>query len=266
MVPGWKNIALTFIVILLCPCGFGSDKELHKSTAGNRNKAYQPGEELVYSLNYGPIHGGNGSIMLSLTNYNDKQVYCARVVAKSVGITDILYKIEDIYESYFDTLTCLPYKSVRNISEGGYKSYDEVYFSQKDSSLFSQKSGTFKVPPNILDIVSSLFCLRSMDLDTLQKDRVINFITFFGDEIFPYNLRYRGKEVVKTKLGKFECYRFDPVVEVGRVFETKDDMTFWITADSNLVPLRVRLKIIVGSLYCDLISYKNLVADMQPAK
>jgi hypothetical protein len=105
-----------------------------------------------------------------------------------------------------------------------------------------------------------------MDLDSLQKGEVIRFITFFGNEIFPFPLRYRGKEVIKTKLGKFECHRFDPVVEVGRVFESEDDMTFWITADHNLIPLRVRLKLIVGAVNCDLIGYKNLVTDMQPVK
>jgi hypothetical protein len=261
-----KNISIIVAAMLLNPEGFGSNNELNQASAGTRNKSFQNGEELIYSLNYGPIHGGNGSMALSLTEYNDKPVFHARIVAKSVGITDLIYKIEDIYESYFDTVTCLPYKSIRNISEGGYKYYNEVYFSHKDSSLFSQKGGTFKVPPNILDIVSSLFCLRSMDLDTLQKGEVIRFITFFGDEIFPFPLRYRGKEIIKTKLGKFECHRFDPVVEVGRVFESEDDMTFWITADQNLIPLRVRLKLIVGSVYCDLISYKNLVAEMKPVK
>jgi hypothetical protein len=260
------NKVLVLVLILISASGFGGNDVMHQSNSGTKKKTFQHGEELVYTLYYGFIHGGNGSITLCDTQYNDKRVYHAKVVAKSVGITDMIYKIEDIYESYFDTLTCLPYKSVRNISEGGYRDYDEVYFAQKDSSIFSKKGGTIKVPSDILDIVSSLFSLRSMDLDTLQKGDVLRFITFFGDEIFPFNLRYRGKEVIKTKLGKYECHRFDPVVEVGRVFETKDDMTFWITADHNLIPLRVRMKIIIGSLYCDLVSYKNLANNFQPIK
>lgn len=259
----WILLTLIMISLMLDPKScYAID---HPSTK-MKNRTFQHGEELNYSMNYGPIHGGECSIRLDFIQYDNKPAFHAILVAKSVGLTDLLYKIEDIYESYFDTLTCLPYKSIRNIREGGYKYYDEVLFAHNDSLLFSQKSGKVKVPPNILDIVSSLFYLRSLELDTLNNGTVLKITTYFGDEIFPFLLRYRGKEVVKTKLGKFDCYRFDPIVETGRVFESKDDMTFWITADKNLVPLRIRLKIIVGSLYCDLTSYKNLVTSMQPVE
>jgi hypothetical protein len=245
---------------------FSGNNELQNNPKVVKKKSFRYGEELVYSLNYGPIHGGSGSIILTDSVYKNKKVYHASVIAKSAGITDLIYKIQDIYESFFDTVTCLPYKSIRNISEGGYKDYDEVYFAHNDSSVYSKKNGTIKVPPDILDIVSSLFYLRSLNLDTLKNGEVLKIITFFGDEIFPFPIRYRGKEVIKTKFGKFECYKFDPVVEVGRMFSSEDDMTFWITADPNLIPLRVRLKLIVGSVYCDLVSFKNLSTELQPIK
>jgi hypothetical protein len=52
--------------------------------------------------------------------------------------------------------------------------------------------------------------------------------------------------------------KFMPVVITGRVFKTKDDMTIWFSNDANLVPIRVRFEIFVGSVYCDLIEYKGL--------
>ncbi len=54
------------------------------------------------------------------------------------------------------------------------------------------------------------------------------------------------------------CMKFMPVVITGRVFKTKDDMTIWFSNDANLVPIRVRFEIFVGSVYCDLIEYKGL--------
>jgi hypothetical protein len=98
-----------------------------------------------------------------------------------------------------------------------------------------------------------------MNIDKFKKGEVINVTTYFGDEVFPFPLRYRGKEIVKTEIGKVECYRFDPVVEVGRVFESEDDMTFWITADKNQIPIKIRMDMVVGAVYCDLIEYKNIV-------
>jgi hypothetical protein len=50
-------------------------------------------------------------------------------------------------------------------------------------------------------------------------------VTFWDDEIYPFHLRYKGKEVIKTKYGKIRCHRFDPIVEPGRVFKSEDDMS-----------------------------------------
>jgi hypothetical protein len=257
-----KKVILTLIIFMNLLVFYDAKNQPKENEV--KKKSFRNGEELIYTMSYGFIHGGNASITLKLDEFDNKTVYHARAVAKSIGITNKIYKIEDIYESFFDTLTCLPYKSVRNISEGGYKDYNEVYFAHEDCTLFSQKSGMYKVPPDILDVVSSLFYLRNMNIDTLKNGDILRFLTFFGDEIFPFPLRYRGKENVKTKFGKFQCHRFDPVVEVGRVFKSEDDMTLWITADQNLIPLRVRLDMIVGAVYCDLVSYKNIVDDLRP--
>jgi hypothetical protein len=252
-----KNISLVILFVSIHLLSFSSENGLPQLNANS----YKQGESLLFSLSYGFIHGGNASIDLGLTYYSDKKVYHAKLVAKTVGISDKLFRIEDIYESYFDTISCLPYKSIRNIKEGNYKDYSEVFFAHQDCTVYSQKSGKIKVPPNILDIVSSLFYLRNMNIDKFKKDEVITFITYFGDEVFPFPLRYRGKEIIKTKIGKIECYRFDPVVEVGRIFESEDDMTFWITADKNQIPIKIRMELVVGAVYCDLIGYKNIIQD-----
>jgi hypothetical protein len=256
-----KSVFLLSILLLSMTPGNRTEDPVKKPAESN----FRAGEELVYSLKYGIIHGGNASLTLRETRYRNKPVLHAKASARSVGLTDKLFRIDDVYESYFDPETCLPYKSIRNISEGGYKYYNEVTFAHADSSLYSKKSGHFKVPPDILDVVSSLYYLRRMDLDTIKKGDVIPIVTFFGDEIFPFPLRYKGKEIVKTKLGSFRCHRFDPVVEVGRIFDSEDDMTVWISADKNMVPIRVRFDMIVGAVLCDLHNYKNLTYALQRA-
>lgn len=256
-----KKILSFLLVISLI--GLGAYKKPKQGGKENIKERFAHGEELKYSLKYGPIHGGDAKLTLHLIEYEKRKAFHARVHAKSVGITDKLFKVEDIYESFFDPETCLPYKAIRNISEGGYKFYNEVFFYHTDSILYSQKSGEYEIPPDILDVVSSLYYLRRMNLDTLVKGDVIPIITFFGDEIFPFPLRYKGKEIVKTKLGKFSCYRFDPVVEVGRIFESEDDMTMWISADQNMIPIRVRFDMIVGAVLCDLSEYKGLSSELK---
>jgi hypothetical protein len=217
---------------------------------------------LVYKLHYGFINGGNATLTVDEKIFDNKKVFYAKAYAKTTGLTNTLFPVEDSYESYFDKKTGLPYKAVRNISEGGYKYYSEDFFIHSDTLVVSKKHGRKKIPINTLDMVSSLYYLRNINTDTLIKGDVVYFTTWFADEVFPFYLRYKGKEIVTTKFGKIKCLRFDPVVEPGRIFESEDDMSFWITDDENLVPVLIEFDLIVGSVKCELIEYKNLKTNI----
>ena len=109
------------------------------------------------------------------------------------------------------------------------------------------------VPAGTLDMVSVLFYLRSLDLQNLLPGDVLHPVTFFNEALFPFDIRYKGKETVKTKFGKIKCFRFDPVVEPGRMFASEDDMIIWISDDQNRIPVKVRFDLLVGSLHMELV-------------
>jgi hypothetical protein len=227
-------------------------------------KPFRAGERLVYELRYGPIVGGRAHLNLKKTSYKGKTAYYAEAKAVSVGLVDRLFNIEDIYASYFDPVTNLPYMAIRDIHEGNYTFYNEVEYFHNDSMVISTKSGKVEVPPNILDMVSTLYYLRRIDYKKMRPGDVIDVETFFSDEIFPFDIRFRGREKVKTKLGTFMCLRFDPVVEPGRIFESEDDMTIYISDDANYLPLQVRFDMLVGSVKCDLAEYENIMYPLVP--
>ena len=82
---------------------------------------------------------------------------------------------------------------------------------------------------------------------------------YFSDEIFPFYMRYKGKETIRTKFGKISCLKISPVVEVGRMFKTPDDVSIWVTDDLNCIPVLIELDIrIVGKIHLKLMSYENI--------
>lgn len=239
------------------------DASAQSSSEIKKISSYHPGEQLRFIIRYGFIHGGEASTNLRLVNYEGKILFHARIVAQSTGLADKLYSVTDIYESYFDPTTCLPQKAIRNIKEGNYRYYNEVYYKHEENTLYSQRSDSiFHVPENILDMVSTLYYIRSIDLAKLKKGDAIEVITFFGDEIFPFKIRYSGKEEIKTKFGRMICFRFDPVVEVGRVFKTEDDMTLWISDDQNFLPMLIKFDMLVGSIKFELDGFTNLKYEL----
>jgi hypothetical protein len=224
-------------------------------------RAFVPGEELSYIMFYGFITGGRGKLSVSETILNGKKVHHLVGTATTVGLADRVFKVENTYESFIDPITYFPIKSVRNIREGRYRYYNEVLFNHgKDSThIISQRSGEKYVFPNIYDIVSAFYIAREKHFnDKMKVGEVIEIMTYFSDEEFPLRIRYRGLEVINTRFGKLECYKFSPVTEVGRAFKTEDDMHVWISRDQNKLPVRIRFNLTVGSFVCELEEFRGL--------
>ena len=230
--------------------------------SNNVEPPYKAGETLKYVLYYGWIDGGEAVLKINDTSYNNKQVIHSVASARTIKLVEKFYKVNDIYESYFDPETNLPEKSVRNISENRYRYYNEVTYDRENDSVISLKSGKHAVPKNIQDVLSSFYYLRNQLKKNLKISQVIRVDTYFSDEVFPLIIRYEGDEIIETRLGKFSCMKFVPIVEVGRVFKSNDDLKIWITRDENLIPLRVQFNLKLGALKCDLIEYSDLKSDL----
>lgn len=222
------------------------------------DNAYVDGEKFLYTIYYGPITGGEALVSLDYDSLDGKKVFHAKAFAKTTGVADALYKVRDIYESYFDIETGLPYKSVRNIKEGNYKKYNELIFKREQNIVVSLNSGEHSVPHDILDMVTALYKVRRIDRKKIKEGDVVKINTYFDDELFPFDITFRGKETIRTRMGTYKCLKFVPKVGTGRIFESEDDMTIWVSDDPNLLPVRVKFDLKVGSIKCDVIEYSGL--------
>lgn len=244
------------ILILIVICGLFIQWQGVQNI--NPTEAYKSGEYLKYVLRYGWIEGGEASITINETVYNGNYVYYAKCVARSTGISDNLFKVRDVYECYMKKETGLPIKAIRNIRESSYKYYDEMFFNREAGTVVSQRSGVHKVPPKIMDLVGAFYYARSTQFYNLKKEDIVTINTFFEDTIYPLEIRYKGLEKIKTRFGTFECLKFNPVVEPGRIFDTEDDLKIWVSNDKNFIPLLVQFDLMIGSLKCELVDFSGL--------
>lgn len=219
---------------------------------------FNAGENLTYQIRYGLIVGGITTVSLTDDTYNNKEVFHAVATAQTTGMADVIFAVTDIYESWFDKKSNLSYKQIRNIKEGKYIYYNEVTYNRKNNTVNSTLSGIHLVPEKILDLSTSLYYLRRIDFSKVHEGDMVLVNIYFADEVFPFYLRYQGKETIRTKFGKMSCLKISPVVEVGRMFKTPDDLSIWLTDDLNCIPILVRMDIrIVGAVYLKLIKYEN---------
>jgi len=227
---------------------------------------FKPGEKLKYIVYFGPINAGVANINLNRVINNNEQVFYSKLVAKSIGLPDKIYKILDIYESYFDSITVLPVMAVRDIREGRYRKKNIDTYDYKNNSIYSVNKGEIKMPSVIRDVITAFYFIRNYDFRILSKGDIITMDLLFDDELMTFRLHYMGKEQVDTRIGKINCLKLIPeMVETKKNTESdnisptpKDEMIIWLSDDPNQVPIRVKFDLFIGSIKADLIEYINL--------
>lgn len=226
------------------------------------NAPFQVGETLQYSISYGLLDVGTATMRINLGYNGDSPAYFVRAEARTSAAANKLFTIYDVYESYIDITTGLPIKSIRNISENRYRYYNEVVFMRNKKQVFSSRTGVHAVPDSILDILSAFYYARRFSMNQLVVDQKVGFMTYFPDEVFSFEMVYKGLEMVKSKFGWVECQKFVPIVETGRLFRKKDAVIVYITNDNNRLPIKIQMRMIFSSVEIALTGFYGTVYSL----
>jgi hypothetical protein len=249
------SICILLLTVLSFPLKAGDE------FCGIRNTAFNAGESLTYKVLYklANVYVGAGEAVFTntLERFNGKDVYHVVGEGKSYSFYDKFYRVRDRYETYIDTFNLLPYKFVRNVNEGGYKTYENVTFMKTTNTAITTE-GVYKVPPCVQDVVSAIFYARNINYSHLKANDTIPFDMFLDRQVYHLYIRYLGKETIRTKYAKFRTIKFKPLLIKGTIFEGGEKMTVWVSDDPNHIALRVESPISVGSVIVDMINYRNL--------
>ncbi|WP_394774936.1 DUF3108 domain-containing protein [Flavobacterium sp.] len=245
---------LILIILILTTLSFDTFKE----------DSFDIGEYFKFRIHYGIVNAGYATLEIKDATINNKKVFHAVGKGYTTGMSKFFFKVEDLYESYFDKQTGEPYRYVRKIDEGGYTKNQEGFFNQGENRVlvkdYKRKTEkTIVLTDNVQDIISSFYYLRNHpNIDKLKSGDAITIDMFFDEEITKFKLKYVGRQDITTKFGTVSTMVFKPLVQTGRVFKEKESVTLWITDDDNKLPVRIKADLAVGSLKADLDEYKGL--------
>lgn len=254
-----KKTLLTFVAVLCFQASFSQ-----------KQQAFQSGEWFKFEMSYSNwLKAGNATLSVEETTYNGKPVY--HVVGKgwTTGAIKWFFKVKDRYESYFDKTTGLPYKSIRQIDEGGHTKDVETEFDHTNKKAYvnnkkHKTQSTHSIEKDVQDMVSAFYYLRNnYNTDTIKEGDVVSLNMFFDEENYNFRLKYLGKETIETNFGKVKTLMFRPYVMAGRVFKEEESLTLWVSADDNKIPLKIKADLRVGSLQANLEAFKGLKHSFQ---
>jgi Protein of unknown function (DUF3108) len=257
------RVTITVSVFLLMVLSFPllAGEENPSFCGGIRNHAFSAGESLTYKVYYAVagvyVAAGEATFNTALERFNGKDVYHVIGDGKTYPFYDKFFRVRDKYESYIDTATLQPYKFIRDVNEGGYKTYENVSFI-KNSKTAITNTGVYKVPECIQDVLSAIFYARNIDFSHLKVNDKVPFDMFLDRQVYHLYVRYLGKETLRTKYAKFRTIKFRPLLVKGTMFEGGEKMTVWVTDDPNHIAVRIESPITVGKVSVDMSYYRNL--------
>lgn len=259
------TLFLTWIVFSAFLNG-DSDTVYHKVDYDSFTK----GEKLEYKLNFGIFTIGRGEMIISDKFYriNGRDCYKIDIYGRTSGMVDWVARVDDQWGAYVDTAALVPHIAYRNIKEGNYRKNEVVRFDHKhdvlETKTIDKKTGDWKepiiygAPDNVREMLSGLLYLRTMDFSQMKKGEIFTVSGFFEDMFYELDVKYRGKERVKTKAGKFRAIKLEPIMPENDLFDGEDSILAWISDDENKIPLKVEAKMFIGHAGVELTDYQNV--------
>jgi hypothetical protein len=256
-----RNWLLILLPILLISAGTEPNNNYREWPCD----AFGPGEKIKYRVHYGFITAGEAELAVDkkIHTLNGRPCYKIDVTGRTTGLADKLYDVKDVWGTYLDTGAVVPHRFYRYIKENSYRKNEVVDFQQLNNRAVVnemadnnkrkvEKTQAFEVPQHVQDLVSGYYYFRTIDFNKYKKGDVIKLDAFFDDEIYNFNIRYDGKERIKTELGKVDAIVLTPHMPDNELFDGKESIQIWLSDDEVKIPLKIKAKMFIGAIEVDI--------------
>jgi hypothetical protein len=230
------------------------------------NNAFKVGEKLTFEVNYGFVTAGIATFEIpKIKKISGRDAYNVTFMVNTVPSFDMFYKVRDRYESYIDVEGLFPWRFEQHIREGGYKRDFSAFFDQR-KGIAKTTEGKYDIPRYVNDIISAFYIARTFNYSKLKIGDKFNLENFYKDKVYPLDVVYHGKETVTVEAGTFDCIIVEPLVREGGLFKNEGSIIIWLSDDELKIPVKVKTKVIIGSIDSELLSYEGLAGKLTSKK
>ncbi|MGA7720106.1 MAG: DUF3108 domain-containing protein [Ignavibacteriaceae bacterium] len=222
------------------------------------NKAFKEGEKLTFDVKYGFVTAGYATMAVPrIKKISGRDVYNITFDVNTVPSFDWIYKVRDHYETFLDIDGLFPWRFEQHIREGSFSKDFSAFFDQR-SGKAKTNQGEFKIPKYVNDIVSAFYYSRTINFSKLNVGETIRLQNFYSDSVYTLDVKYLGKEQVTVTGGTFNCVIVEPIIIKGGLFKSEGSIYVWLSDDNYRIPVKVKTKIVIGSIDAVLTSFEGL--------
>ena len=236
------------------------------------NTAFTSGEFLSYNLyfhwKFVWVKVGTASLSTVSSNYKGKPAFRSSLITRGNGKLDKFFVMRDTLMGYV-TPTLSPLYFRKGAEEGSRYTVDEVWYSypngkckvnmhrQKNDKSHERSEKT--LDQCVYDMLNIFTRARSFNSAGWKKGHTIKFPVADGNGVTTALLKYEGKENVQGDNGKkYSCLRLSYSEWSERKNKYRQYATFFVTDDSNHVPVRIDITLNFGNAKAFVSSMKGV--------
>lgn len=205
----------------------------------------------------GPINPKAGvvSLVINKNENSGKPSVNYKLLFKTTGIFDKIYKMRDTIECQFSSDMILLSKEKRSNSANPFYAIDQLDYSDindssaSDFASFQPHIDTVMVSinDNLFDLLASALFLRSINWNNLEEGFEIPCAIALGEDKVPVKFRYDGQEIIEPNEDlKYKTRYFWINLMDDQLVESTAAAEVWVGDDKNHIPIKARVKLEIG--------------------
>jgi hypothetical protein len=231
-------------------------------------RAFAAGERLVYAVSYMGIRGGTLVMEVQDTPVlNGRPMYKYRTKAMSQQPVTTFFPVDDRMVSTVDAETLLPYHLSFHKKEGKKETDIDVTFDHAAGAATTIKDGqeeTTPIPPSTQHAFSALYYLRSLPSVTMGDQLTIN--VHHEKKNYPVQAKVEAMEELTGSWGRNRALRVVVTMPYTGIWLNAGNMVVWVSDTPAHVPLKIRAKMVIGSIVADLIEGPGISQEFDDSR
>lgn len=215
-------------------------------------------QTLTYKVDWRVFTAGTAVFHLETQGAQEK----ITASADTIGAVNMLFPVEDRFQSVFDTKTGCSASFNKQIIEGRRKINSDLSFNYATGKQAQTEKnvvkGTVKqtetpIPACVTDSLSGIFYVASQPL---VEGGSFSFPLGDAARTVAVTMKVLGHEEIQTPSGTYHTVRVQPTADAG-IVKNRGNILIWYTDDARHLPVQIRANLFWGTITFHLQSIEN---------
>jgi hypothetical protein len=250
-----RNSTYLCCLTFLLSCSLSLLAQGEQGVPSGATPSVQIGERLTYEITWLNILAGTAVMEVGDGGMGGDHPLARLVTtAQSSPLVTKFYPVDNRVESLVDPTTLQSDRMTFRRREGKRKDDFEYIFQHREGTVTVIKDGvteTLPIPPETLDIISCLYHVRNTL--PLQPGSSLTMNVHHDKKNYQLTVRVEELERIDGSWGKSETARVIVIMPFQGIFLNQGNIKVWFTTDEHRIPLRMKARVIIGSVVADLV-------------